>query len=526
MSSSLVITAADTSGRWYLLPGAANSYELTIANESAHAVLCKLSLDEPADAGSVVPSSVTLKAGESRTVSVSFKPEWLSLRDRKAVISARDATGSVVATFVHDLVAATTTDCSVSLAWKDEIAGDGMLRGFMLTCTVRSISSTPGVFEPDFVPHPSLRFPEPHRLTLGPGEMSTFDVPVIWNRSARDNEGWNHPRTIEVGVGVTHGRRTASAPWDLVQQHIEPYLTDADRAPVIVRRPPPPQFSQPGGVATAAVVSPLVAPPMPEPVMAPANESHAERVARAEMEAGVAASGLRLPAQPVVHQQPEAQRETIAVAPGTLLLIAIAVGAIAIALVWMLRVPPSTSAVSTAPVQVASPALPAAESMIHRKSPARKVAKPKHTAAPSAAATAAVAAEAAAATAAPAPVAAGSTAHAATAQPSSRAHVAAVTPQRNSPVDRSALVQLGGVGAEYLRGGRQLHVYWDSYAQARAEVQVLDARDTLLAETTVGRRMAAVVSLPRGYRQGVYVQVTAIGYDGTRVVSTTSLGPP
>src|ERR1700730_10000611 len=156
MSSSLVIQASDSSGRWYLLPGSLNSYDLKVANESDHAVLCKLSLDEPAGAGNVTPSSLTLKAGESRSVSISFKPDWLTLRDRKAIVTARDAAGSVLATFVHDLVAATTTDCSVSLAWKDEITGDGMLRGFVLTCAIRSISSTPGVFEPDFTSHPSL----------------------------------------------------------------------------------------------------------------------------------------------------------------------------------------------------------------------------------------------------------------------------------------------------------------------------------------------------------------------------------
>ena len=65
---SLVITAADRSGRWYLLPGTSNSYDLAVANESDHAVLCKLTLDEPGDAGAVSPSSLTLKGGESRNV--------------------------------------------------------------------------------------------------------------------------------------------------------------------------------------------------------------------------------------------------------------------------------------------------------------------------------------------------------------------------------------------------------------------------------------------------------------------------
>jgi hypothetical protein len=107
----------------------------------------------------------------------------------------------------------------------------------------------------------------------------------------------------------------------------------------------------------------------------------------------------------------------------------------------------------------------------------------------------------------------------------SRTHRAA-TPQRVSPVDHAALVQLSAVGAEYARGGRQVHVFWDSYAQSRADVQVLDSRNVIVAQTSVGRRMAALLNLPRGYRGSVYVQVTAIGYDGERVVNSTSLGPP
>src|SRR5579863_1771086 len=276
MSSSLVIKAADPSGRWYLLPGTANAYDIVVANESAHAVLCKLSLDEPPDAGDVAPASLTLKAGESRTAHVTFKSEWLTLRDRKVVVTARDAGGSILATFVCDLVTATTTDCSISLAWKDEISGGGILRGFVLTCTVRSISSTPGAFEPEFSPHPSLHFPEAKRIQLGPGEQTAFDVPITWNRSARDNEGWNHPRTIEVAVAVTHGRRSATAPWDLVQQHVEPYLSDADRSPVVARRPAPPQFTTPGGGAPSVSPMAVAAPPA-----AVDGESYAQRIARA-----------------------------------------------------------------------------------------------------------------------------------------------------------------------------------------------------------------------------------------------------
>ncbi|HET9341533.1 MAG TPA: hypothetical protein VFO25_01290 [Candidatus Eremiobacteraceae bacterium] len=530
MSSSLVITAADRTGRWYLVPGSSNSYDLTVANESDHAVLCKLTLDEPTDAGAVTPSSLTLKGGESRNVSVAFKPEWLTLRDRKAVVTARDAAGTVIATFVSDLVAATATDCSVSLAWKDEIGGDGGLRGFMLSCAVRSISSMPGVFEPEFTPHPSLHFPEKQRISLGPGESSTFDVPIIWNRSSRDPEGWNHPRSIEVAVPVTHGRRSATAPWDLVQHHIEPYLTDADKSPLIARRPPPPKFTQPGG---APAMSPLAATQLPEPLpAAPATGSHNARIEQAEMEAGVVASPRS--AQPAGHDTHPAQpaqvppsharpvdRETIAISPSTLLLIALAVSAIAIALVWIMRTSPGTSAVSTAPVPIASKAIPSGPP-VHR--PKARPKKPS-----SHATTASVAGTVQNDSTTTVPSQGAATTSSATSAPQSHeppAQTQRASAPRVSPLDRSALVQLGDVGAEYMRGGRQVHVFWSSYAQARAQIQLLDDRSTLVAQTVVGRREAALLSLPRNYRGSLYIQVTAIGYDGTRVVSTTSLGPP
>ncbi|HYK53479.1 MAG TPA: hypothetical protein VEV38_08110 [Candidatus Eremiobacteraceae bacterium] len=523
MSSNLVISSADRSGRWYLLPGTSNSYDLTVANESDHAVLCKLTLDEPGDAGAVSPSSLTLKGGESRNVSVAFKPEWLTLRDRKAVVTARDAAGTVLATFVNDLVAATATDCSISLAWKEEIGGDGGLRGFILACTVRSISSMPGVFEPEFTPHPSLRFPEKQRITLGPGESTTFDVPIVWNRSSRDVEGWNHPRTIEVAVPVTHGRRSANAPWDVVQHHIEPYLTDADKSPVLARRPPPPQFTQPGG---APAVSTLAATQIPEPTPAPPiTGSHSARIEQVEMDAGVVVTprGAAPNAHPQVtpaNDRPS-DRETIAISPSALLLIALAVGAIAIGLVWIMRTPTGTSAVSTAPVPIASSAIPNTLPGGHKhKAPPKKV---SHTTTAPAVSTQ----QSDTSAAQPAQTTGSSSTATAAPQPHTQpAQTQRASAPRVSPVDRSALVQLGDVGAEYMRGGRQVHVYWDSYAQARAEVQVLDERSTVLAQSYIGRREAALLSLPRTYRGALYIQVTAIGYDGTRVVGTTSLGPP
>jgi len=186
----------------------------------------------------------------------------------------------------------------------------------------------------------------------------------------------------------------------------------------------------------------------------------------------------------------------------------------------------NTSAVSTAPVPVVSTALPTAPPAQHRASPKPHAKRSPSVAAgsPSTAAVDTPASTGSTTNSAAAKSSSPSSGHA-TAAPANRTRRAA-TPQRVSPIDRSALVQLNDVGAEYAHGGRQVHVYWDSYAQAKADVQVLDSRSVIVAQTTVGRRMAALLSLPRGYRGSVYIQVTAIGYDGERVVNSTSLGPP
>jgi hypothetical protein len=220
-------------------------------------------------------------------------------------------------------------------------------------------------------------------------------------------------------------------------------------------------------------------------------------------------------------------RETISVAPGTLVTVALAFAAIAIVLLWTLR-SQNSAAVSTAPVPVATALITALPANAPHKS-GKPHPKPHPSTSPSPAVVAqASASDQSAATTAPHPASASTpvaTPHASSAgRPAT--HQAAVVPQRVSPVDRSAIVQLDSVGADYQRGGRLVHVYWNSYAQAHADVQLLDDRSTLLAETTVGRRMAALLWLPRGYRGSLFVQVTAIGYDGTRVESSASLGPP
>ena len=128
---------------------------------------------------------------------------------------------------------------------------------------------------------------------------------------------------------------------------------------------------------------------------------------------------------------------------------------------------------------------------------------------------------------------AATTAPAAQAQPVA-AHVAMVArtapartvARRPPPIDRSALPQIDFVDASYGRYGRAIRVQWNSEAQASADVQLTDARGTLIAERAVGGgRSTVLLGLPRGYHGDVYVQVSVTGYHSERVVQTTSLTP-
>jgi hypothetical protein len=94
------------------------------------------------------------------------------------------------------------------------------------------------------------------------------------------------------------------------------------------------------------------------------------------------------------------------------------------------------------------------------------------------------------------------------------------------PIDRGALPQVDFVDASYGRFGRAVRVQWSSTAQASADVQLTDARGTLIAERAVnGGRSSVLIGLPRGFHGGVYIQVSVTGYHSERVVQTSSLTP-
>ena len=108
----------------------------------------------------------------------------------------------------------------------------------------------------------------------------------------------------------------------------------------------------------------------------------------------------------------------------------------------------------------------------------------------------------------------------------SSAAIARKIAPRPAQIDHSALPEIDAVDAAYTRLGRAVSIAWYSYAQANADVQLTDARGTLIAQGSVrGMRSRLLLPLPRGYHGDVYVQVSVTGFHEERVVQTSSLPP-
>jgi hypothetical protein len=108
----------------------------------------------------------------------------------------------------------------------------------------------------------------------------------------------------------------------------------------------------------------------------------------------------------------------------------------------------------------------------------------------------------------------------------SSAAIARKIAPRPAQIDHSALPEIDAVDAAYTRLGRGVRIAWYSYAQANADVQLTDARGTLIAQGSVrGMRSRLLLPLPRGYHGDVYVQVSVTGFHDERVVQTSSLPP-
>ncbi|HLJ84733.1 MAG TPA: hypothetical protein VKT51_11210 [Candidatus Eremiobacteraceae bacterium] len=228
--------------RWYITPGTASTYDLQVHNDTDRAVLCRVTVASHLETASVKPQSLTLQAHETRTVAVTFGADAQLPRDRKAVITVKDAAGQTLSTIERELVSGASTDATLVLSWKEPIVEEGVLRGFILYCNIRSLSGTADDFTPDFTAHPALTFPKHEPVWLEPGATAMLELPIRWDRAKRDNEGWNHPRAIEASVAVSQGRRSTRMVWDVVQRAAGDLLDRADKSPFVERRASAPAF--------------------------------------------------------------------------------------------------------------------------------------------------------------------------------------------------------------------------------------------------------------------------------------------
>ncbi|HLJ84755.1 MAG TPA: hypothetical protein VKT51_11325 [Candidatus Eremiobacteraceae bacterium] len=514
MAVSLSIETIDQSDRWYFVPGTPAEYELRVRNASSSPQHCTFAIEEPIDGGSIEPASAILQPHIPIVLRLRLNVSW-STREAHVVVAVRDLGGMILATIVRPIATATVSDCTVSIGWKEAIVADSSLRGFILHCYIRNIGKLTGAFQPRFKPHPALSFPSLAPSILGPGEAIAIDVPVIWNRAMRDDEGFNHPRMIEVEVPAGGARRSAATPWETVQLHLRRYLNEQD----------------------TEVLVPLHAPPsrLPKGGSMPVDPASADGAGAAKQSANSAAGSA--PKASALFARAEFLPAKRGPANGARLLpyAFAAIGLIAIVIVafqlpHLLRAfgPAAVAPVPTATVivpQIGSNGTPgvkhashvntsAAERLLQRvtsNAPAPDLSK----SAP-AANTSSGTSSSSAVSQTPAPAETSAAANA------TSIHHAALPP-RPPPINRELVVTLDGITAWYGHNGHVVHVTWDSTAQASAEVQLLDSRNVIVAQKHLsGPITSATVTLPPRFHGEVFVAVTAIGYHGERVVQSGS----
>lgn len=494
MTTPLTTFACDRSQRWILVPGVASARQIEIRNETDSPLEVHVHVEDPSTA-SASPATMTIQPHHSRIADIIFLANWSPAQDRRATVSLRDGQGNQLSSFSQELVAADSSDCSLSLELKDDVLVDKAMIAMKLWCTVASRSATPRRFEIDLAPHPALRFPERKTVTLAPGESAAFEVPVQWNRAIRDVQGWNHPRVIEGFVPVSDGRRTAILSWEQVEQRLAPYLTSDDQQAKLTP-------AQPLGLRRTSFME-----------KTPGQLKYEELIELKRLEQSVvSATPARASVKPMDELEASAKRR-LPIAP--LVTIAFALVALVLAGFFFLR-PPGKQAtdglISVSPLKL-SPA-PA----VHASARSTAGSFPASIATPVWAGATQVAQQNA--------VASSSTSAQGPSQKNS-AIAPAIKPVPLPTIDRSQVVGLSGVAAEYAQGGRSVSVAWYGTAQASALVELVDFSGKVIASRSVpGGSTAAMLRLPRGYHGSVSVDVTAFGYHGERVVQTASLSPP
>ena len=274
MAANLAIECADRSVRWYLTPGQTSRYEITVTNQSGdETVECNMALDDPPAGGAFEPSSFALRPRERKTVALTFGEDTQVPRDQRTLISVRDKDGIVIASFERGLISAGGTDCTVTLSWKEPIVDGDEVRGFVISCAIKSLSVSPGSFALQFTPHPALEFVDVAPIKLQPGQTETVAIPILWKRLHKDALGLDHPHVIEISVAVSQGRRSGRLAWDVVESRLAalrpPPAPAASATAVAIEQAPPCELPIPDGSEAAAVASPSQSAPIEQAPASP-----------------------------------------------------------------------------------------------------------------------------------------------------------------------------------------------------------------------------------------------------------------
>jgi hypothetical protein len=262
MATNLSIECADRSVRWYLTPGQSSRYEIIVINKSGDEnVDCTMSLDEPAEGATFEPASFSLRPRERKIVALTFAETAQVPRDQLTLISVRDSAGDVIASLERGLISAGGIDCTIQLAWKEPILDGNAVRGFVISCAVKSLSATAGQFALQPTPTPSLEFVDVAPIRLEPGQTQTVTIPILWKRSVKDAQGNNHPHVVEIGVAVSQGKRTGRLSWDTIESKLAPYVNGAETYASAAAPAPPQAAASPPEPAQSQTALALEGPP-------------------------------------------------------------------------------------------------------------------------------------------------------------------------------------------------------------------------------------------------------------------------
>lgn len=466
MAQTFSIKRLDRSGTWYLTPGTKSIYDLQISNDSKSASDCSVVLEQPASGVSVEPRVLSLRSHEVRTITVIFSADALPGTGRRVLMTVRDGSDAVQATFEQPVA---LTGEAQPLVTSGAAADLPLFSG-----QAGRLSTTAGSETPRNGPSP-----DGANGIAGPLTNSA-QLALIFPVATPASE--TQIAAAPIAVAPTYRSVYSPRPPPARNAHLAEMLMIA--------------LALVGIVLAAILFKPVSLHALPS--LARATIGHA--LAHVQSQA-VTKSSPRAAATHATAIHSAALHPHVRPAPTM------------------------TAASAPAPVASLLPQAPPKQTSSQKVSTKthRTAAVKSH--APTAAHPVPAKNLRAASSASAAPPPADPTAlSAAQRQSIARAQLRAT--QRRSASPAAPIVSVEGLGARYSSLGRAVRINWSAGGQSSASVALIDSRGAVLSSLTVtGAQQSARLPLPLRYRSSVVVQLTSTGRLGERVVQTVSLAP-